>query len=131
MILGIGTDIVEIKRIKYAIGRWGDRFVKRIFSQRESEYCYSKSDPSTHFAARFAAKESLIKAVGNSSIGTGAAYTLKNIEVCNSPSGAPAIVLKPGIIDQDKYDGSLRIHLTLTHEREYACAFVVLETNTP
>ncbi|MBN2654494.1 MAG: holo-ACP synthase [Nitrospirae bacterium] len=129
MILGIGTDIVEIKRIKHAIARWGNRLVERIFSPREIEYCYSKSEPSTHFAARFAAKEALIKAIGTSSIGSGAAYSLKNIEVSNSQSGAPMLVLKPGIIDQDKYEGSLRLHLTLTHEREYACAFVVLETN--
>ncbi|MCE5313110.1 MAG: 4'-phosphopantetheinyl transferase superfamily protein, partial [Nitrospiraceae bacterium] len=47
MILGIGTDIVEIKRIKHAIARWGDRFVNRLFSRREIEYCYSKSEPST------------------------------------------------------------------------------------
>lgn len=131
MILGIGTDIVEIKRIKHAIARWGDRFVNRLFSPREIEYCYSKSEPSTHFAARFAAKEAFVKAVSTSNIATGTNYTFKDIEVYNSPSGCPNITLRPGIIDQDRYEGALSIHLTLTHEKEYACAFVVLETNNP
>jgi len=64
MIYGIGTDIVEIKRVRDAVERWGKRFLKKIFTENEISYCYKKKDPFLHLAVRFAEKEALIKAIG-------------------------------------------------------------------
>lgn len=63
MIVGIGTDIVEISRIKNAVAKWGERFLRKIFTENEISYCYKKKDPFPHLAVRFAAKEAVIKAL--------------------------------------------------------------------
>jgi holo-[acyl-carrier protein] synthase len=121
MIAGIGTDIVEISRIKDAIERWGERFLKKIFTENEIAYCNQKKDPYPHFAARFAAKEAVIKA---SSLLRDARLAFHSIEISNEPSGRPFIK----IIDSKPFTlSSFIIHLTLTHERSYAAATVVVE----
>ncbi|HEX8948999.1 MAG TPA: holo-ACP synthase [Dissulfurispiraceae bacterium] len=122
MIYGIGTDIVEIDRVRLAVEKWGEGFLERIFSERELFYCNAKKDPMPHFAARFAAKESLIKAL--TPLGP---LPLKEIEVLNHPSGKPFIALKEGVLE-DLFEGEAPIiHLTLTHERSHAVATVILE----
>lgn len=131
MIYGIGTDIVEISRIKEAVEKWGERFLKKIFTEDEISYCYKKKAPFPHLAVRFAAKEAVIKALSNSehkaqSKEHGLRFVnLKNIEVLNQPTGKPFINLLGNlkIYFQDKFI----IHLTLTHERSSAIAMVVLE----
>ncbi|MEW6738781.1 MAG: holo-ACP synthase [Nitrospirota bacterium] len=131
MIYGIGTDIVEIKRVRDAVEKWGERFLKKIFTESEISYCYKKKDPFPHLAVRFAAKEAVIKALSNSehkaqSKEHGLKFAnLKNIEILNQPTGKPFINLLGNLKTyfQDKFI----IHLTLTHERSYAIATVVLE----
>jgi holo-[acyl-carrier-protein] synthase len=131
MIYGIGTDIVEISRIRDVVEKWGERFLKKIFTGNEISYCYKKKDPFPHLAVRFAAKEAVIKALSNSthktqSIEQGLKIAnLKNIEVLNQPSGKPFISLL-GSLKASSQDMFI-IHLTLTHERSYAIATVVLE----
>lgn len=121
MILGIGTDIVEIGRIKDAVERWGEHFLKKIFTDNEIAYCNEKKDPYPHLAARFAAKEAVIKA---SSSLRSRRLEFSAIEILNEPSGKPFV----NINFRDKiFKSEFFIHLTLTHERNYAIATVVLE----
>lgn len=120
MIYGIGTDIVEISRIRDAVEKWGERFFKKIFTDSELSYCHKKKDPFPHLAVRFAAKEALIKALSN----TEDRVNVKDIEVLNHPSGKPFIkILNSKLLTLNPFI----IHLTLTHERSYAIATVVLE----
>ena len=100
MIAGIGTDIVEIERIRAAVNKWGDAFLKRIFSESEISYCFSKRDPFPNLAARFAAKEAAIKALSGLIVDRN--IHVGEIEVLNEDSGKPFIVLAgriKGLID--------------------------------
>jgi holo-[acyl-carrier-protein] synthase len=123
MIYGIGTDIVEIERIKNVVEKWGDRFLKKVFTGKEIEYCYNKKDPFPHLAARFAAKEAFIKA---SSALRVRRLEFHAIEILSDPSGRPFIkILTP---DSSLLTSDFFIHLTLSHERNYTIAIVVIET---
>jgi len=120
MICGVGTDIVEIGRLRDAIEKWGDHFLNRIFNNEEISYCYSKSDPVMHLAARFAAKEACIKAVSTIVQGN---LSMRDIGVANDESGKPSIkIRKSGVIPE-----SLILHLSISHERNYAVASVIAE----
>ncbi|HMK61744.1 MAG TPA: holo-ACP synthase [Dissulfurispiraceae bacterium] len=123
MIAGIGTDIVEIDRIRQAVGKWGDRFVKRIFVESELSYCYSKRDPFPSLSARFAAKEAAVKAL--SSLIANDQIFMSDVIINNEISGKPYIVISERAC---KYlDGDLTFHLTLSHERGHAVATVLVE----
>lgn len=124
MIYGIGTDIVEIERMRRAVERWGERFLKRIFTQGEIFYCYSKRDPFPHLAARFGAKEAMIKALTGAGPGGILKYT--DIEVVNELTGRPRIK-GYGALGTFLEDPSITIHLTIAHERSTATATIVLE----
>ncbi|MBF0328336.1 MAG: holo-ACP synthase [Nitrospirae bacterium] len=117
MIFGIGTDIVEISRIKSSVEKWGETFLNRVFTSAEIAYCSKNKNPYPCFAARFAAKESVIKAFGGlSDIGS-----LKNIEILNESSGKPYVNILQSI------DSGMNIHLSISHEKGHAIASVVLE----
>jgi holo-[acyl-carrier protein] synthase len=122
MILGVGTDIVEIERMRQAVNRWGEKFLRRIFSEREISYCYSKHDPYLHLSARFAAKEATVKALSGASIDRH--LHVGDVEVMNETSGKPYIVLDGEIKEAI---GMLILHVTLSHERNYALATVIAE----
>jgi len=122
MICGIGTDIAEMERIRKAIDKWGRKFLKRIFSDKEIAYCYSKRDPIPHLSARFAAKEATVKAL--SCVIRDRHIYVGNIEVLNEPSGRPYIVLGEEI---QGMIGNIVLHLTISHERNYALATVIAE----
>jgi holo-[acyl-carrier protein] synthase len=131
MIYGIGTDIVEISRIKNAVQKWGERFLKKIFTENEIAYCYKKKDPFPHLAVRFAAKEAAIKALSSEVRSQKSEVRIrisnfKNIEILNHPSGKPFIKINSSHFPL--LASHFTIHLTLTHERNYAVATVVLET---
>ena len=116
MIKGVGIDTIEIDRIKAAVKRHGDRFLNRIYTPREIEYCRKRKELRfPELAARFAAKEAYMKALGTGMNGT----PFNSVEVVNDPRGKPLIALKKKI----KPD----IHLSLTHSRNYASAVVVIE----
>ena len=123
MIVGIGTDIVEIERIRGASEKWGKRFLRKIFTEREIAYCYKKKDPFTHLAVRFAAKEAVVKALSSLLVKR---YALQDIEILNHHTGKPFINLLGNL--KESFQDKFIIHLTLTHERNYAVATVVLET---
>ncbi len=120
-IRGIGVDIVEIGRIDDSIRRLGDRFLSKLFTEAEIAYCRSKKNPSQHFAARFAAKEAVAKAL---STGWAGEFEWKNVEVFNEPSGKPGIVLhgKTAAV----LSGS-RVLISLSHSDTTVVAFAVIE----
>lgn len=117
MITGIGIDIVEIKRVRKLIAQYGNKFLKRTFTPQEIEYCKKKAQPAQHYAARFAAKEALIKAVGKPLV-------LGEIEVERPLGKAPQIKLRG---EAKKIVGTKKILLSISHDHEYAVAQVVLE----
>jgi holo-[acyl-carrier protein] synthase len=123
MIYGIGIDIVKIERMKEAVARWGDRFLTRVFTKNEVAYSYKKKEPFLSLAVRFAAKEALIKAIGSE-----IPVSLTDIEVMNHGSGRPSVTVK-GRLDTFFQEKSIRCtHVSLSHEREYGVACVVVET---
>ncbi len=121
MIKGIGIDIVEIDRIKEAVQRWRHKFLEKVFNNSEISYCYKRKNVFQCLAGRFAAKEAFIKALSDSEA-WGRAPNLKDIVILNHPSGKPYITV-PGELPE-QYD----ISLTLSHERHYAVAMVILES---
>ena len=123
-IFGIGSDIVKIKRIEKLIERYDQRFLKRVFTPAETAYAFAKARPAIHLAARFAAKEALVKALGS---GLRQGLNWPDIEVINNDLGKPQFQLHNSaqqIFDQLNNPSAW---LTLTHEQEFALAFVVLE----
>ena len=124
MIVGTGIDMVNMERIERAINRWGRLFLHRVFTEREITGCETRIHPSECFAARFAAKEAWLKAIG---WGLRNGIHWRDIEVQNDPLGRPFLSFygkAGGVLD------SLRVRrsfLTLSHERPYAMAHVLLE----
>ncbi|HOM69913.1 MAG: holo-ACP synthase [Smithellaceae bacterium] len=124
MIHGIGIDLVENDRIEKVIRKWGCKFLNRVFCDREVEYCAKHVHNAPHYAARFAAKESFLKALG---MGLGMGVKMKDIEVTRGGDGKPEIVVHDGAKNQIDKNKITRIHLSLTHTENYAAAFLVLE----
>ncbi len=123
MILGIGIDIVDVGRIRSIYKRHGKRFFKRIFTPGEITYCLKKQDPVPSLAARFAAKEALVKSLGT---GFSGGISFKDIDVERS-SAQPRIILTGKAKDQALKMGVVGIYLSLSHERGQAVAVVILE----
>jgi len=124
MIYGIGVDLVQVERIAEAFQRWGERFRDRVFTPGEIAYCAPKRNSFASFAARFAAKEAFAKALG---IGMRRGVHWKNVEVEHDPLGKPILNLSGQALElcrQEKIEG---IFLSLTHDRGYSSAIVVLE----
>ena len=122
MIYGIGIDIVKIDRIRSAAEKWGDSFIEKILTANEISYCYGKNDPYPSLAVRFAAKEALIKAVGAE-----VSVKMKDIEVSNDKKGRPSIRVSNQLELFFKDKKIVRCHLSLSHEKEFGVASVVLE----
>ena len=124
MILGIGTDLVEVRRIQESIRRFGDRFLERIYTSGERRYAASKANSAERFAARFAAKEAGMKAIGT---GWRRGVTWKDFEIVNERTGRPTMLLS-GVAQRVAGQlGTARISVSLTHTAEMAFAVVVLE----
>ena len=124
MILGIGTDIIEVARIRSSYEKFGERFLTRIILQSEIDYCLSHKDPGPFIAARFAAKEAVSKAFGT---GIGKWLGWLDIEVRRKESGEPHVQLHGKGIDLLKARNGRSLHLTLSHTTEHANAVAVLE----
>jgi holo-[acyl-carrier protein] synthase len=122
MIYGIGTDIVAVERIKGSIEKYGDRFLRKIFTPTEIEYCNRFKDTEhLHFAARFAAKEAFSKAIGT---GMADGFKFKEVGIVNKRTGEPTLVLSGEMAE--RY-GDLKSHVSLSHSSTDALAVVVLE----
>jgi len=124
LIIGVGTDLCQVSRIERAFFRWGERFERRIFTPVEIKYCRDQANASVHFAARFAAKEALFKALGT---GLSLGIRWRDAGVYR-PRGSRPVLQVTGrvarIAQELKVD---HVHLSLTHEGDYALATVILE----
>ena len=123
MILGIGTDIVLVTRIQDALEKYGDRFLRRIFTEGERAYCEAQKYKFQHYAARFAAKEAFSKAIGTGITGD---MTWTSVEVVKRRGGEPFLRLHNKIAE--KY-GACRVLVSLSHTSESALAMVAIETD--
>jgi holo-[acyl-carrier protein] synthase len=124
MILGIGSDILDVARVTQALERDGDRFREDVFSAGEISYCEGKRHPAQHYAARFAAKEAFVKALGN---GVRDGIVWRDIEIRHEPTGQPRLRLSGASQRLADGRGVRQVHLTLSHTAEYAAATVILE----
>lgn len=119
-ICGIGTDIVEIERIKTAIERHGDRFLSRLFTENERLYCERFKDSIPRFAGRFAAKEAVLKAFGTGLKGD---MEWKEVEIVNDPNGKPLVNLSSRLL---KLLGVRNIFISISHCQAYATATAIV-----
>jgi holo-[acyl-carrier protein] synthase len=124
-VLGIGVDLVECARIERSIDRFGDRFLRRVFTDGEIEYSQSMKFPARHLAARFAAKEAVSKAFGT---GIGKSMGWRDIDVRKKPSGEPYLVFGGGAEQLAKQRGVTNALITLSHSDQHAVATIVLES---
>jgi holo-[acyl-carrier protein] synthase len=124
MIVGTGIDIAEVPRIREVIERHGERFLKRIFTEGEIQYCESKANRVERYAARFAAKEAGMKAIGT---GWNHGVRWRDIEVARKPGGRPTLLLHGKAAEFAAKLGATNIALSLTHTAEQAFAQVILE----
>lgn len=125
MVLGLGTDMIEIGRIEESIRQFGQRFLDRVYTPEEIVYCRRKKKHAAEsFAARFAAKEAGAKALGT---GISCGVSWKEIEVRREPSGRPTLHLTGRALERANELGIQRISLSLTHGRETAIAVVIAE----
>ena len=123
MIIGIGTDIVEVDRIKSSAENYGKRFLDRIFTETEQEYSEQfKDNKYQHYAARFAAKESFSKAIGT---GLTRGFKFKEVGIKNERSGKPTVILEGGM--KQKW-GHCKIEVSLSHTDHNAIAYLVMES---
>lgn len=124
-IFGIGIDIVETARIENSIDRFGDRFLDRVFTRLEKDYCGKMARPANHYAGRFAAKEAVVKALGTG-IGEHANWT--DLEIKNGRSGRPTVLLSGPAAKFAAQNGIVTVHMSLSHAHDYATAHAVAVT---
>ena len=124
MILGTGVDLAEVDRIRASIERYGTRFTGRVFTEREAAYAERKANKYERYAARFAAKEAGMKALGT---GWNGGIRWRDLEVANLPSGRPTLALHGVAREVADRLGVQAIHVSLTHTSGHALAYVVLE----
>lgn len=125
MIVGTGVDVTEVERIRAAVERFGERFLTRVFTPEEVRYCTSRSNPAERLAARFAAKEAGMKAVGT---GWRHGVSWRDLEVVRQPGGRPTIRLSGKLAEFAARLGCKHMHLSLSHTAGQAIAFVILES---
>jgi holo-[acyl-carrier protein] synthase len=125
MVIGVGTDLIEIARIERSIARFGDRFLARIFTPREIAYCRRKKNAAESFAARFAAKEAGAKALGT---GISQGVSWLELEVTREPGGRPILALTGRAAARARTLGITHISMSITHSRDTALALVIMES---
>lgn len=118
-ILGIGNDILEIERIRQSIKTHGERFLTRLFTEQERDYCLKYKDSVPHFAGRFSAKEAIVKALGT---GFGKNASWQDIEILNDPAGKPLVHLSKTLAAQLT---SSQFLLSISHSKLYVTAIAI------
>lgn len=125
MIVGTGIDITEVPRMAEALARFGERFLRRVFTEEEIRYCESKANRIERFAARFAAKEAAMKALGT---GWSRGIRWRDIEVFRQPGARPTIRFHGKAAEFATRMNIKNVSLSLSHTSEQAIASVILET---
>jgi len=120
-IFGIGTDLVEIERIREAVTRHGESFAEKLFTEKERAYCQTHRDPIPRYAGRFAAKEAIVKALG---VGFGKEAGFHDIEILANEDGKPEVFLS-GSLKEEFFDHEILI--TITHSKDLAQAFAICQ----
>jgi holo-[acyl-carrier protein] synthase len=123
MIAGIGTDIIEICRVKRVIEK-NPAFTSKVYTKGEIAYCESKADPGLSYAARFAVKEAFMKALGT---GWNHEVAFRDIETVTNPDGSPTLVISGATKTAMDKRNIIAMHVSISHEKQYAVACVVLE----
>jgi len=126
MVIGIGIDIIEIDRIKESVDKFGDRFLNKIYTKKELDYCLKKKYKYQHLAARFAAKEAVYKALAT---GWNEDVSWQNIEISNEPNGMPIVTLQ-GKLKKFLHKGK-DLKISMSHSRDYvACMAIIYKSDT-
>ncbi|HXY16537.1 MAG TPA: holo-[acyl-carrier-protein] synthase [Terriglobales bacterium] len=125
MIVGTGIDIAEVPRIAKSIARFGDRFLHRVFTAGEIRYCDSKANRVERYAARFAAKEAAMKAIGT---GWNLGVAWRDVEVSRTPGGRPTIIFHGKAAEFANRLGAKHVALSISHTEQIAIAQVMLES---
>ncbi len=123
MVLGLGIDIIEITRIEKSITKFGDQFLNKVFTKSEIEYCNPKSNKYQHYAARFAAKEAIAKAMSYSGE---EGFSWHDIEIYNESNGLPKVKLfnkMKNILGNDK-----QILISMSHSDNYVSCAAILQS---
>lgn len=128
MIIGLGNDIMDIRRIEKALNRWGERFTLRSFTEIERKKSDRRAQRAASYAKRFAAKEACSKALGT---GFSHGVFMKDLGVINDPSGKPSLQLTGGALTRlqrmTPAGMTAHVHLTMTDDHPYAQAIVIIE----
>jgi holo-[acyl-carrier protein] synthase len=121
-ILGLGTDLVAVRRVEALLDRHRDRFLERVFTERERAECLSRARPALHLAARLAAKEAAMKALGT---GWGLGVSWQDVEVASGGATPPILSLAGGARRHAEARGIRQTLVSLSHDGDYAIAVVV------
>ncbi|MDA7882077.1 holo-ACP synthase [Akkermansiaceae bacterium] len=122
-VIGIGIDVVEVDRVKASLDEFSERFLNRVFTKSEQEYCQKQKRPELHLAARFAAKEAVAKAFGT---GIGKEIGWLDMEIIRRDSGEPEVQLSGGAEKYAHERGVEQVLVSLTHAKQYAAANAVI-----
>lgn len=122
MFISCGTDIIETKRMKDAIGKWKDSFLNRIFTEKEISYSMNRKFYCEHLAARFAAKEAVLKAFGDGF----SVVNLKDVEIINDANGRPQVTLRRKMEELKVAKKIKQICVSMSHTKNYAQATAIL-----
>ena len=120
MAVRVGTDLIEIERVRRSLARYGERFRERCFTEAERAYCESRPNPAESYAGRFAGKEAVGKALG---FGVARAFAWKEIEIVGRPK--PAVRLSGRLAERAAAIGAAAVDLSMTHSRELAQAVAI------
>jgi len=124
LIIGVGVDIVELSRIRSAHKRWGERLLVRLFTKGELEFMAARADVCPYLASRFAAKEAFLKALGT---GFARGISWQDMEVIREEGRRPFFNISGRALQIMEEMGVKNIHLSMSHERKYSVAQVILE----
>lgn len=122
MILGVGNDIIEVARIKAILARHPQKFLSRVFTTSEQEYCLKRKEPALHLSGRFAAKEAIVKALGT---GFSQGLSWLDIEIRNDEKGKPTVYFSSFA---KELFGDLQLHISISHCHQYATAMAIWES---
>ena len=124
MIVGLGVDVVDIDRLRKSLQQQGERFIQRVYTPAEQEFCEARQDPGPHYAARFAAKEALFKAIGT---GWDKGVSWQDVEVHRQDRDPPILIVTGEAKKRSEALGTKHIFLSLSHTDSSAVAVVILE----